>query len=113
MDIEQKEKGDVLIATVLNDRLDAHGADDFRKAMSGFVSDGNHRIILDISAVNFVDSSGLGAMVAALKLIGGDGDILICGAAEPVMRMFKLTRMNKVFRIFEQQKDAVRALSKQ
>ncbi|MDY6837851.1 MAG: STAS domain-containing protein [Thermodesulfobacteriota bacterium] len=111
MEIEQRREGDILVAKILNDRLDARGADDFRKAMSGFVSDGNRRIILDISAVDFVDSSGLGALVSALKLMGGDGDILICGAPDPVMRMFKLTRMNKVFRIFEEQQDAVRALS--
>jgi anti-sigma B factor antagonist len=112
MEIEHRKQEDVLIVNILSDRLDAQGADDFREAMSGLVSSGNRSIILDISRVNFVDSSGLGAMVSVFKLIGEDGEIVICGPSEAAMRMFKLTRMNRVFRIFEKEEEAVRALSK-
>ncbi len=112
MEIEHRKKDDILIAKVLGNRLDAHGAGDLKEKMSGFISSGNNLITLDISEVDFVDSSGLGAMVSVLKLMGEDGDLVICGVTEPVMRLFKLTRMNKVFRIFEQVEDAVSALSK-
>jgi anti-sigma B factor antagonist len=112
MEIEHRKQGDVLMARILNNRLDAQSADDFRNTMSDFISNGNRCITLDISEVDFVDSSGLGAMVSVLKLIGEDGDIAICGPTESAMRMFKLTRMNKVFRIFDKEEDAVSALSK-
>jgi anti-sigma B factor antagonist len=85
MEIEHRKQEDVLIVNILSDRLDAQGV---------------------------VDSSGLGAMVSVFKLIGEDGEIVICGPSEAAMRMFKLTRMNRVFRIFEKEEEAVRALSK-
>lgn len=112
MEIEHRKQEDVLIVKIMNSRLDAQEADDFRDRMSKLISSGNRFITLDISDVDFVDSSGLGAMVSVLKLIGKDGDIVISGPTESAMRMFKLTRMNKVFRIFEKEEDAVRALSK-
>jgi anti-sigma B factor antagonist len=113
MEIEHSKKDNVLIVRIMNSRLDAQEADDFRNIMSGFISDGYRCITLDISEVAFIDSSGLGAMVSVLKMMGEEGDIAICGATESAMRMFKLTRMNKVFRIFEKEDDAVHALSKE
>lgn len=111
MEIEHRKQEDILIVKIMNPRLDAQGADDFRNQMSHLISSGNRRITLDISDVDFVDSSGLGAMVSVLKLIGEDGDMVISGPTDSAMRMFKLTRMNKVFRIFENEEDAVRAFS--
>ena len=112
MEIEHRKQGDVLIVDVLSNRMDAQSADEFREKMSGLISSGNHSIILDISKVDFVDSSGLGAMVSVHKVMGEDGEIAICGPTEAAMRMFKLTRMNRVFRIFDKEEDAVQALSK-
>jgi anti-sigma B factor antagonist len=113
MEIEHRKQGDAIIVNVLSNRLDAQGADEFKEKLSGLISDGNRSIILDISRVDFVDSSGLGAMVSVFKAIGEDGEMVICGSSEAAMRMFKLTRMNRVFRIFENEEDAVRALSKE
>ncbi len=111
MEIEHRKEGDILITKILNNRLDAHGADGFREKMSERISGGDRRIVLDISEVDFVDSSGLGAMVSVFKLIGDNGEIVISGPTDAAMRMFKLTRMNKVFRVFEKEADAIHALS--
>jgi anti-anti-sigma regulatory factor len=48
--------------------------------------------------------------VSSLKKLGEDGDIAISCAKEGVMRLFKLTRMNKVFRMYKTEKEAVEAL---
>ncbi len=110
MQFEERKEGDILIVEVLNNRLDAHAADDFKERMAGYISDGNSQIVLNMSAVDFVDSSGLGAMVSVIKSLGGNGQLSVCGAKEPVMRMFKLTRMNKVFAMFEEETKAVEAM---
>ncbi len=112
MQVEDKKEGDVLIVKVLNKRLDAQAVGDFKKKMSEYASNGSHMIVLNISEVDFVDSSGLGAMVSVLKLLGEEGQLVICGTTEPVARMFKLTRMNKVFSMFEGESEAIGALSK-
>ena len=66
------------------------------------------KIILDLSDVEFVDSSFLGAVVSGLKKITAiKGDIKIYGLQPPVRAMFELTRLYKVFEIFDAKEDAV------
>ncbi len=111
MHIEDRKEGHVLIVSVLDKRLDASIAHDFKDKMAEYIANGNHHIALNISDVNYIDSSGLGAIVSSLKILGDQGDIAISGTKDTVMRMFKLTRMNKIFRMFENEKDAIDALS--
>ena len=61
------------------DRLTALGANDFRREASQLVDEGNNRIIVDLSEVRFVDSSGLGAIVGLLKKVGNRGEVVVCG----------------------------------
>jgi anti-sigma B factor antagonist len=61
--------------------------------------------------VRFIDSSGLGAIVSMLKLIGREGDLVLCGVTDPVMSLFKLTRMDRVFQMFPSEHDALAALA--
>jgi anti-sigma B factor antagonist len=49
--------------------------------------------------VQFLDSTGLGAIVSTLKRLEGDGVMVICNAGEMVMDVFRLTRMDRVFPI--------------
>ncbi|MBE9580974.1 MAG: STAS domain-containing protein [Proteobacteria bacterium] len=111
MQVEDRKEGDVLVVKVLNKRLDAQAANDFKEKMTEYINNGSPLIVLNMSDVDFVDSSGLGAMVSVLKLSGGDGQLAVCGTTERVARMFKLTRMNKVFSMFEEESEAIDALS--
>ena len=67
--------------------------------------------MLDLGAVSFIDSSGLGALISSLKTIGSDGHLVISGACGTVATMFKLTRMDKILRVFGTTDEAVAALS--
>jgi anti-sigma B factor antagonist len=111
MQLEDREEGNVLIVKILNQRLDVQGVADFKEKMAEYISNGRRLIVLNISDVEFVDSSGLGAMVSVLKLLKADGRLVICATREPVMRMFKLTRMNKVFNMYERERQAIDVLS--
>jgi anti-sigma B factor antagonist len=68
-------------------------------------------MVLDLGAVSFIDSSGLGALVSSLKSMGKNGDLVICGAQSAVASMFKLTRMDKVFRMYPSAQEAASALA--
>ena len=109
MQIEGKKVGGQLVVTPLEKRLDASSAADFKGKIVDWINAGNSRIILDLSQVDFVDSSGLGAIVSCLKTLGGQGDLVICGIKETVMSLFQLTRMNRVFQIFPTQTEALKA----
>jgi len=111
MQIEGKKIGDLLVVTPLEKRLDASSAVDFKGKIVDWINAGNNRIVLDLSQVDFVDSSGLGVIVSCLKTLGGSGDLMICGIKETVMSLFQLTRMNRVFQIFPSQAEALKASS--
>ena len=61
-----------------------------------------------MNGVEFIDSSLLGALVAGLKSSTlREGDLKIVGLQQPVRAMFELTRMHKIFDIYENLEDAL------
>lgn len=111
MRFEESKVGDVLVARVLDSRIVAESAPRFKHQLVNYISDGNRSIVLDLQGVSFIDSSGLGALVSSLKVMGREGDLVLCGTGGTVVSMFKLTRMDKVFRMYTTREEAVAALS--
>lgn len=99
-----------MVVTVTEKRLDAKIAVSFKDEMSALINAGETTVVLDLSNVGFVDSSGLGAIVTSLKLIGRKGDLLVAGVKDDVMTMFTLTRMDRVFQMFPTTEDALNNL---
>lgn len=97
--IDNKEE--ITIVTIDETRLDALIAPEFKQKMEEIIAQDNTQIILDISALTFMDSSSLGAMVAVLKLTGKQGKMVISGASGSVMELFKLTRMDRIFTLVD------------
>lgn len=99
MQIETEDHGDVRLATVAEPRIDAAIAIQFKEALRTAAGDVSPRVVLDLSKVRFLDSSGLGALVAAMKLIGPARRLELAGLQPSVERVFRLTRMDTVFTI--------------
>ena len=111
MRFEETKIGNVFIAKVLESRISADVAPRFKSDIVSYVTRGNRTLVLDLSEVTFIDSSGLGALIASLKVIGNEGELVLCGVRDTVASMFKLTRMNKVFRMFQNPEEAAAAVS--
>jgi anti-sigma B factor antagonist len=107
--IEQNHRG-VPVLKVAGARIDAASASSFRQTLAAFVDRGVIRFVIDLSAVGFIDSTGLGALVSALKTSGPSGEVVVAGARESVATLFRLTRMDKVFRMFPTEAEAAAAL---
>jgi len=76
MELSTTRHGDMIIVNVIAARIDAAAAIAFKDAMRGAVADGPTHVVLDLGNVTFVDSSGLGAIVSAMKTMGtGAGSI--------------------------------------
>jgi anti-sigma B factor antagonist len=99
MQIEDRQEGSVLIVRPKEQALDAYAAPGFRDRMSELIQQGHRAVVLNLSDVNFLDSTGLGAIVSGLKRLDGRGVMVICGVHEMVMDVFRLTRMDRVFPI--------------
>src|SRR5262249_1853128 len=108
---EAKKTQETLVVKILTPRLDAREAVDFKTTMAEYVSSGQHTIVLNLAEARFIDSSGLGAIVSVLKLLGRHGGLVLCGAVEPVMSLFKVHRMDRVFQIIANESDALTALA--
>ncbi|WP_300670127.1 STAS domain-containing protein [Desulfoluna sp.] len=111
MRLETKKEGGVFIIRSLESRMDAKVAVDFRAEIARHIDDGNKHIVFNVGGINFIDSSGLGAIVSCLKHVGREGELVIAEADETVLSMFKLTRMDRVFRIYETEREAIQAMS--
>ena len=112
MQIALEKVGDVAVAAVPVDELDAGNATEFKRDM-GPVIDANTKLVLDLSRLRFVDSSGLGAFISCLrKLNAKGGDLKLCGMSKQVRAVFELVRMHRVFDILGTNEDAARAFER-
>jgi anti-sigma B factor antagonist len=101
MDLKAEKSGDVLIITCLHDRIDAAGAIQFKDRVRELTQASASRVVLDLSKVNFLDSSGLGALVAAMKALTPDRTLELSGLTPTVQKVFRLTRMDTIFIIHD------------
>ncbi|MCY7413446.1 MAG: STAS domain-containing protein [Salinibacterium sp.] len=97
MDISVKTVGhDVAIVKVVG-KLNVVSSPALRQIVAGAVSDGHSRIVVDLREVDFMDSSGLGAMISGLKAARNvGGDLKITGANDQVKLVLQLTNMERV-----------------
>ncbi|MFD1912651.1 STAS domain-containing protein [Halodurantibacterium flavum] len=110
MNVHEQERGNVLVLSFDEKRLDAHKAPRLREEIISRIEQGRHLIVVDLSATEFMDSSGLGALVSCLKRIGPKGGIAVAGLGSSVARLFLLTRMDRVFSLHGTVDEAVARL---
>lgn len=99
--------GEVTIATLEEARLDAALSVRFKEGMREVAESEADDVVLDLSQVMFMDSSGLGAVVAVMKMMGREKTFRIAGLTPAVDKVFKLTRMDSVFKILDSADDAL------
>ena len=99
MELTGETRPGAFLVHVGADRIDAAGAIQFKDSFREAVANAPGRIILNLEAVDFLDSSGLGAVVAARKLLGSDRELELAGLTPTVEKVFRLTRMDSVFKI--------------
>lgn len=100
MDLVAIDRGGDLVVRVDEARIDAAVAVRFKDEMRTHVGSGHPRVVVDMAKVEFLDSSGLGAVVAVLKEVGPGTSFALAGLTGNVEKVFRLTRMDTVFTIF-------------
>ncbi len=100
MKLTNVDRNGVRIVTVHDDRIDAAAVVQFKESMRRAIQNAPGRVILDLSRVAFIDSSGLGAIVATMKQMPDGQRLDLSGLTPVVEKVFRLTRMDTVFRLF-------------
>ncbi|MDO5611960.1 MAG: STAS domain-containing protein [Paracoccus sp. (in: a-proteobacteria)] len=99
MKLTVNQSNDLIVITVDETRLDAAIATRFKDRMREIVTKAQHPVLIDMRGVDFMDSSGLGAMIAVHKAMPADVGLTLDGLTPNVDRVFRLTRMDSVFTI--------------
>lgn len=93
--------------------LDVAVQADFKDKLVGIIDAGSDDIVLDLSQVVFIDSSCLGTLVALTKKIREkEGDLKMTHLNEDVRSIFQITRLDKIFEIFESNDEAIQSFFK-
>ncbi len=102
--LEEDEK---LVIIVKGD-IDAYHSADFKKAVREKMGEfSGTKVVLDLSNVSYIDSAGLGSLVAMLKDARNSGKSFLLASLKPnVKRIFEMTRLDKVFRIVDTPEEA-------
>lgn len=100
MELSSRSEENLQVVSVLSARIDAAVAIEFKDEMRAKTDGGRDIVVLDLSAVEFIDSSGLGAIVAAMKHMGQARKLALAGLTPTVEKVFRLTRMDSVFSVF-------------
>ncbi len=90
--------------------LDGTKATSFRQEISEQVDAGAGVVVIDLKEVTFMDSSGLGALVLALKTVrAANCELVVCSINEQIKILFELTSMDRVFKIFPNREEFEKA----
>ncbi|MFZ2736724.1 MAG: STAS domain-containing protein [Burkholderiaceae bacterium] len=101
---------DGVIVTVDDENLDAGNAREFKIQIQQQL-DQHQLAILDMSTLNFVDSSGLGALLSCLRSMNNkQGQFKLIGLSRPVRALFELVRMQRIFSIYNNREEALASL---
>ena len=108
LDVYSEDPGFTVIA--VGGEIDVYTAPKLREKLISLVESGSYHLIIDMEAVEFLDSTGLGVLVGGLKRVRAhDGWIdLVCTQGR-ILRIFRITGLSRVFNIYDSVVDAIAA----
>lgn len=96
MELTLEQLGDIAVVKLPVDHLDASNCEEFETPLLGVI-DQHSKVILDLSRVEFIDSSGVGVLLFCVRKSDNQGgQISICNPTESVAMAFDLVRMHRL-----------------
>ena len=108
MDLQTHEDGFVTVLTVTGDLVIGDAEAAFKRTVTRLLEEGHIHLLVDLSGVGFLDSSGLGALVRALtnsQKEGGQTKLLRAGPQ--IRKLLQMTKLDSVFEIHDDMEAAV------
>ncbi|RME45845.1 MAG: anti-sigma factor antagonist [Chloroflexi bacterium] len=107
MEYQIHTDGSINIVELAGD-LDVSGAPALQEALQQIIDNGGQQVVVNLGEVPFMDSSGLGVLVAAYRRMAAVGGQIALASPRPTLqKVFKLTRTDRLFKTFDQVNDAV------
>ncbi len=95
----------------LSGDVDAYTCLKLREAILDLLQEGEFRVVISMANVDYIDSSGLGTLVGGLRRVTErKGGLAISGANPHIQKVLSITGLSKVFRVFDDEREAVHSL---
>lgn len=115
MDLEivvRKETGEIA-EILLRGRVDMNTAEQLKGRIAGLVEEGSRHILLNMRRVKFIDSVGLGSLIATRRqILESDGSLRLVHLSPAVAKALEMTHLARVFDVHENTQDAVADLAR-
>lgn len=109
MELQAEKVQGVTLITLPPGHLDAGNSEDFKRSVAPWL-EGADKVLIDLSGLRFVDSSGLGALLSCLRrLNAAGGDLKVCGLQKQVRLLFEMVRMHRIVEIHNDRAEALTA----
>lgn len=108
LNIKNEEKGTLISVT---GRMDAVSSPEFEKKLGRLIDEGNVNLIIDLTELDYISSSGLRSiLITAKKLKGKNGQILLASLQAIVKEVFEISGFSIIIPIYESVEEAIEAL---
>ena len=103
------KKGSVIIVSIDGD-IEFDDSIQLNETFNTIIKQDSSKIVLDLKNCNYIDSSGLGALVEGLKATQkANGDLRLCHLNEDFQEILMMTRIIKYFQVFDSLEDAIKS----
>lgn len=109
MKFHEEKIGEVLIVRVEETRLDSNVSPEFKTELLRWVErEGEHKILVDLREVDYVDSSGLGALLFGHRhLKSNSGDLKLLHLNPKVRTLLRIAKLEDVLQGFDEEREAI------
>ena len=108
LEVQSRQVDNGVTVVAPTGRLDVAGAPALKDAISEALKNGPPRVVLDMEGISFVDSTGLGSVIAALKQIrSSQGDLRLAAPNQQVRVVLELTTLDRVFPYYSTVEEAL------
>lgn len=105
-----RQVGDVTVIDATGRITLGEGASTFRDSVRDLASKGDKKILLNLSDVTYIDSSGIGELVSGFTTVTNHGGVLkLLGLSKRVKDLLQITKLYTVFEVFDDESTAVRS----
>lgn len=111
MDYKKEVIDGIVLITIELSEASLNHSEDFKKFLYDVNDVEPPKMVLDMGKIEYMDSSFIGALVAGLKnVLSNGGEMALINVNNDVMALFELTRLDKVFKIYDSKKEAIQQL---
>lgn len=112
MKIKQSPAENAMVLELSGKIMGGPDFDKFKGEIAGLVEGGHKNVILDLSGVPWINSTGLGILITGYHSIkAAEGKMLICNVKERVLSIFYISQLENIFDVYESREEALKAVA--